>query len=92
MSIELNLSATYTPSPACEISHVPDGFVVYQSSSERVHYLNPSAAMIYELCCAGKSIVAIATYLKETFLLPEPPVVEVIDCVKTFLAQGLIKQ
>lgn len=91
MSQDLDLNATYTPVPGCEVSHVPDGFVIYQTGTERIHYLNPSAAMIYELCAAGKNIVAIAAYLKKSFSLPEPPVVEVIDCVKGLMAQGLIR-
>ena len=33
-----------------EIHQVPDGYIVYQSDRDRVHYLNKTAAIIFEFC------------------------------------------
>jgi hypothetical protein len=65
--------------------------VVYQVAKEKVHYLNPTAAMIYELCGAKVTVSGIAAYLQKTFSLPEPPMTEVVDCIDTLLAQRLIE-
>ena len=33
-----------------EVHEVPDGYIVYQTSRDRVHYLNKTAAIIFEFC------------------------------------------
>ena len=33
-----------------EIHEVPDGYIVYQTAQDRVHYLNKTAAIIFEFC------------------------------------------
>ena len=83
--------ATYARTPGCEISHMPDGFVVYQAEKDKVHYLNPTAAMIYELCDAKLTASGIAAYLQRTFSLSEPPTAEVADCIDSLVKQGLIE-
>jgi hypothetical protein len=43
---------TVNPDPTDEHnegSFIPDGFVVYRAASAQVHYLNPSASLIYDL-------------------------------------------
>jgi hypothetical protein len=86
-----NSDATYAQTPGCEVSHMPDGFVVYQVKEEKVHYLNPTAAMIYELCGTRLTVAGIAAYLQKSFSLPEPPMAEVVDCIDTLVAQRLIE-
>jgi hypothetical protein len=83
--------AIYAQTSGCEVSHMPDGFVVYQVKEEKVHYLNPTAAMIYELCGTRLAVSGIAAYLQKTYSLPEPPMAEVLDCIDTLVAQRLIE-
>jgi hypothetical protein len=33
-----------------DVHQVPDGYIVYQNESDRVHYLNKTAAIIFEFC------------------------------------------
>jgi len=33
-----------------EVHEVPDGYIVYQTDRDRVHYLNKTAAIILEFC------------------------------------------
>jgi coenzyme PQQ synthesis protein D (PqqD) len=82
---------TYVQTQGCEISHMPDGFVVYQVEQEKVHYLNPTAAMVYELCSTRLDATGMAKYLQSVFALPEPPLAEVTDCIDTLIKQGLIE-
>ena len=37
-----------------EIHEVPDGYIVYHKEQDRVHYLNKTAAVIFELCNGTK--------------------------------------
>lgn len=73
-----------------EVQHMPDGFVVYQSDTDKVHYLNPTAAIVYELSVAGQSKEEIATYLQETFSLETLPLDLVDECIGELLKQELI--
>ena len=33
-----------------DVNEVPDGYVIYQTAADRVHYLNKTAAIVFELC------------------------------------------
>lgn len=75
-----------------EVQHMPDGYVVYQEDRDKVHYLNPVAAMIYELCSSNQSISSISAYLQSAFSLADAPTQAVIDCVANLVDEGLIKK
>jgi hypothetical protein len=90
MDNEIN-NRTYAQTPGCEVSHVPDGFVIYQAKREKVHYLNPTAAMVYELCGTKLTVSDIAAYLGKTFSLPEPPLTEVSECIDSLVREGLVE-
>lgn len=74
-----------------EINMVEDGYIIYQSEKERVHYLNNSAVLILE-CCTGKnSVEKIGSIVQEAFDLPKIPKKEIKDCLDTLSKEGLIK-
>jgi hypothetical protein len=76
---------------ACKTSRAGDSIVLYQAKTEKVHHLNPTAAMVYELCGAGKPLGEIARSVQIAFSLPEPPISDVWACVERFAAEGLIE-
>ena len=59
-----------------EVDEVSDGFVVYDGSRDRVHYLNQTAALVLEFCTGENTPVDIATILKDAYRLPELPEAE----------------
>ncbi|MBX9827660.1 MAG: PqqD family protein [Xanthobacteraceae bacterium] len=74
----------------CEVNVMSDGIVIYQASKEKVHYLNPTAAIVYRLCGEKASVEQTIEYLQKAFSLPEPPQIEVRQCIDQFLSEGLI--
>lgn len=84
-------NATYIQVDGCDAVETADGMVVYQTEIEKVHYLNPSAAMVFELCDARQSASAIARFMQTTFKLPEPPTQEVNTCIQSLLDEGIIR-
>ncbi|MGN6100204.1 MAG: PqqD family protein [Devosia sp.] len=74
-----------------EITEVPDGRVVYQASRDKVHYLNPTAIIVFELCTSGQSAGEIATFLKDAYGLDEPPTESVDTCIRSLLDEGLLR-
>jgi hypothetical protein len=74
-----------------ELSQVPDGYVIYQVRRDRVHFLNPSAVAVFELCSEGVAVPEIVRYLQEAYQLPAPPVEMVKDCVTMLVTEELIR-
>lgn len=87
---ELAPDATFAVEAGHEISQVPDGCVIYQSSRERVHFLNPTAVVVYELVAAGKPVAEIVTFLRDAFDLGEPPEEAVRACIESMSREQLI--
>jgi Coenzyme PQQ synthesis protein D (PqqD) len=73
-----------------EIHETDDGLIVYQQSSDRVHHLNQTAAVILYLCDGTRSADEIADAVAEVFDLPGPPTVETNECIGRLAREGLI--
>lgn len=84
-----------TPRPTrtegLEINEVADGLVVYQADPERVHYLNNTASVVFELCDGRRTVPEITELVGATFSLAEPPTAEVEACVAELLAKGVVR-
>ena len=73
-----------------EAHEVDDGMVVYQQSTDRVHYLNPTAAVVFELCTGDHTEMEIAALVGEAWELPELPGEEVQRCLAQLQEEGLV--
>jgi hypothetical protein len=76
--------------PGIEIREAPDGLVVYDASRDRLHYLNPTAALLLESCDGTLPAVELPALLAAAFDLAAPPTGEVETCLTTLLDQGLL--
>jgi len=79
-----------TQSPALEVREVADGLVVYQADPERVHYLNHTAAIVFELCTGDNTEAEIAELLAGAFSLDAPPSREVAACLAHLRHEGIV--
>jgi hypothetical protein len=52
-----------------EIHEVPDGYIVYQKERDRVHYLNKTAAIIFEFCDGRREPQDIIEHVARTYAL-----------------------
>jgi hypothetical protein len=73
-----------------EINEVADGYIVYQPSRDRVHYLNQTAAVVLELCNGRNAESDLPELLRAAWDLPAPPAEEVADCLEALRREGLI--
>ena len=76
-------------SDGLEVDEVEDGFVIYQPERDRVHYLNPTANLILELCDGTLTAAQIAELIAQTFDLAAPPDGEVNEALAQLEAEGL---
>lgn len=74
-----------------EINVVDDGFVVYQASHDRVHYLNHTAGILLELCNGAHDAPALAGLLRRAYSLQSDPAEEVTTCLASLRKQELIR-
>ncbi len=80
-----------TKSPNLEVTEVEGGLVVYQDRPERVHYLNNTAAFVFELADGELTIGEIAEQMGSAFSLGGPALAEVAECVDLLREKGLLK-
>ena len=73
-----------------EAHDVDDGVIVYQLVTNRVHYLNPSAAVVFELCTGEHSVSEIAALVGEAWELSEAPDEEVAAVLAQLREEGVI--
>ena len=74
-----------------EINALDDGYVVYQKSHDRVHYLNPVAGLLLELSTGALSEADLALRIKDAWDLPEPPHAEVAAGLQDLRKQELVR-
>jgi len=74
-----------------EINPVTDGYIIYQAERDRVHYLNQTAALVFELCNGRNSSDDLARMVQEAWQLSSPPLEEVADCLDSLRKEGLIR-
>lgn len=74
-----------------DICEVVDGYVVYESGNDRVHYLNNTAALVLELCTGSHSRTEIAALLQSAFALGGAPDADVSEILGNFAREGLVR-
>src|SRR6185503_9911852 len=75
-------------SPGILLSPVEDGYVAYDPAMERLHQLNPAAALLAELCDGSRSVEDIRELAAP--LMPEGQAGEVDKWIADAMAAGLV--
>ena len=73
-----------------EVRPVPDGFVVYDPSRDRLHFLNATAAFVLESCDGAMTVGDLPALVGAAFRLDADPVDEVEGCVQRLMSEGLL--
>ncbi|MGE7199289.1 PqqD family protein [Brevundimonas naejangsanensis] len=73
-----------------EINPMPDGYMIYDPSLERIHYLNPASALILELCDGSTSVKEIAAAVADSFGLSDTPIAATESCVEKLMIENLV--
>ena len=71
-----------------DLNEVPDGYVIYDNEDNKVHYLNTTAAIVYQLLDGKQTVDAIADLIKEAFGSEED--VDITASVENLLEAKLI--
>lgn len=74
-----------------DVHEVEDGLVVYQPDRDRVHYLNQTSAVVFELCTGEHTEDRIVELVQAAWGLPELPRQEVTTCLEQLRAEGVVQ-
>jgi Coenzyme PQQ synthesis protein D (PqqD) len=72
-----------------DVNEVPDGYVIYQTAADRVHYLNKTAAIVFEFCDGARGTDDIVARVSRMFEL-ESADGEIEACIQSLLREGLV--
>lgn len=73
-----------------DVHEVPDGYVVYQTARDKVHYLNKTAAIIFEFCDGQHDEADIVSRVATAFELAPKMHQEVSNCLGSLIDEGLL--
>jgi hypothetical protein len=73
-----------------DVNEVPDGYVIYQIETDRVHYLNKTAAIIFELCDGARGSKDIVDRVSKMFEVEGTADGEIEACIESLLKEGLV--
>ena len=73
-----------------EVHEVPDGYIVYQRERDRVHYLNQTAAVIFEFCDGRRGPDEIVARVATAFELGPAAHDEIRAGLDSLVKEGLI--
>ena len=78
------------PADGLDVHEVEDGFVVFDASTDRVHYLNPTATVVFSLCDGTRSPEEVAALVQSAWELESPPVDDVVACIAQLRSEGVL--
>jgi Coenzyme PQQ synthesis protein D (PqqD) len=79
------------PVEGLEVHEVEDGLVVFDPQSDRVHYLNPTASLVFALSDGKRSDTDLAGLVQSAWKLDGPPTDEVSACVTQLRDEGVLR-
>lgn len=81
-------SDKYKTIDGVDLNEVPDGYVIYDNDANKVHYLNTTAAIVYQLLDGNQTVDSIAELVKQAFGVDED--VDVTTSIENLLEANLI--
>jgi hypothetical protein len=79
------------PVEGLDVHEVDDGLVVYHADTDRVHYLNPTAAVVLTLADGTRTGEELAAMVQAAWELDTPPLADVRECVEQLRTEGVLR-
>jgi hypothetical protein len=83
--------ARLVPADNLEVHEVPDGYIVYQTLQDRVHYRNKTAAVIFEFCDGSLETDDIVARVAMAFDLGNSGHAEIRAGLDSLVKEGLVQ-
>ena len=86
----MDLSARLVQTSGLDITEVDDGLVVYHPEHQRVHHLNVTAVLLFEMATGDNTVATMIDVVQRAFGLSAAPEAEVQAALGQLLDEGLI--
>ncbi len=80
----------YTRATGVEVHETDDGLIVFNPATDRVHHLNPTAGVLWELCTGSKTSAQLIKEMAELFSLDELPTDAVEAGLKQLVSENVL--
>jgi hypothetical protein len=84
------MSIGMTQASNLEVHEVPDGYIVYQKVRDRVHYLNKTAALIFEFCDGTHQPQDVVKQVVKIYALDPSAHDEIRAALDSLVEEGLV--
>ena len=74
-----------------ELTAVDDGYMIFDKTGNRVHYLNPTAAVVALACDGCATAEEIAALVQKHFALSAPPLEDVLEVIRKLRDEALLQ-
>ena len=79
------------PANGIDVHEVEDGFVVFDATTDRVHYLNPTATIVFSLCDGTRTSAQVAELVRAAWDLDAAPIDDVDACIAQLRGEGVLR-
>ena len=76
--------------PEIELREIADGYAAFDPASDRLHFLNPTAAFLLRSCDGRLQLNKIEQIYTRFFELDQCPKDDILLCIQELLREGLI--
>ncbi len=73
-----------------EVHETEDGLIVFNPATDRVHHLNYTAGVLFELCQGTRDTAELASMMAELYALEETPTEAAETSLQQLVAEGLV--
>lgn len=80
----------YARTAELDTHETEDGLIVFNPVTDRVHHLNFTASVLFELCQGTHAAAELASMMAELYALEETPIETVETSLQQLVADGLL--
>ena len=73
-----------------DITAAEEGCIISRAGSDRISFVNRTAALILEFCTGESTVEQIADLVKQAYNLPQAPIDDTREALKQLDAEGLL--
>ncbi len=75
-----------------EVHEADDGLIIFNASTDRVHHLNQTAGVLFELCLQARTLAQLLESVQQLYQLQQKPLDEVQQTVTKLVAEGVLEE
>lgn len=83
-------TTVYSRISGLEVHETDDGLIVFNPATDKVHHLNPTAGVLWELCSDSKTAIQLTQGMAELFSLDVLPSEAVETGLKQLVSEGVL--